>query len=274
MFWFVFLKISSREHFRSRLQCETFWNQSEGSELTQLKFRKCAASVSYTRLLSPHWRKYASRFSQVSNNWTFCGVIRIFVHDHNDMLPCLFFPCRFDTSGWPFAQTVGLHLWAWTSGGPQTFHGVSEQWYRRVQTASGYARALLWLLTSSYNVNLQSLLSLAYDGLDVNCTYDTLLKDPLTDLELNTLYGALRWHVVWCHIKKTELNFTEFWTILKCTKNKPLSNWRSSSPSPFFWTRLCTRWFGMASWVSVETIKFILTVSNLIEKGCFIFCVG
>lgn len=48
---FVFWQASSSEHFRSQLLCETSWNQSEGSELTRPKFRRCAASVCSTRLL-------------------------------------------------------------------------------------------------------------------------------------------------------------------------------------------------------------------------------
>lgn len=63
----------------------------------------------------------------------------------------LFF-CRSDTSWWPFAQTLGLHLWARSSGRPQTLHGVSEQWHWRVQAAPVYAHAFLWLLTAPHHV--------------------------------------------------------------------------------------------------------------------------
>lgn len=60
--------------------------------------------------------------------------------------------CRSDTPWWPFAQTLGLHLRARSTGRPQTLHGVSEQRHRRVQAAPGYARALLWLLTAPHHV--------------------------------------------------------------------------------------------------------------------------
>lgn len=63
--------------------------------------------------------------------------------------------CRSDTSRWTFAQTLGLHLWAGSSGRPQTLHGVSEQWHWRVQAAPGYAHALLWLLTAPHHVILR-----------------------------------------------------------------------------------------------------------------------
>lgn len=63
-----------------------------------------------------------------------------------------FFYCRPNASWWPFAQTLGLHLWARPSGRPQALHGVSEQWHWRVQAAPGHARALLWLLTAPYHV--------------------------------------------------------------------------------------------------------------------------
>ena len=68
--------------------------------------------------------------------------------------------CRSDTSRWPFAQTVGLHLWARSSGRPQTLHGVSEQRHRGVQAAPGDAHALLWLLTAPHHVILQIFLLL------------------------------------------------------------------------------------------------------------------
>lgn len=148
------LKICLSGHFRSLLLWGTFWNPSEESESTQLKFRRCAASVCSTRLLCPRWRKYASRYSPVSLRISrFVMFLEImFLITLNEVLtPC--FTCRSDASWRPFTQTVGFHLWAWSPGGAQTFHGVSEQWYRGVQTALGYANAVLWLLTSSYYVS-------------------------------------------------------------------------------------------------------------------------
>lgn len=72
LFFFLFFKTFSNEHFRSQPPCVTSWNQSGGSGSTQLKFRKCAASVCSTRPHCLHWRKYASRYSLVSpKNWYF-----------------------------------------------------------------------------------------------------------------------------------------------------------------------------------------------------------
>lgn len=68
------------------------------------------------------------------------------------MVRAAFIFYRSDTSWWPFAQTLGLHLWAWTSGRPQTLYGVSEQWYGRIQAAPVHAHAFLWLLTAPHHV--------------------------------------------------------------------------------------------------------------------------
>lgn len=60
--------------------------------------------------------------------------------------------CRSDAPRWPSAQTVGLHLWAGSTGRPEALHGVSKQWQWRVQAAAGHAHAILWLLTAPHHV--------------------------------------------------------------------------------------------------------------------------
>lgn len=148
---FFFLKTFSNEHFRSQPPCVTSWNQSGGSGSTQLKFRKCAASVCSTRPHCLHWRKYASRYSPVSPKiWYFIKTWKYTQYSVSAHSVCFFW--RSYTSWWPFAQTLGFHLWAGSSGRPQTLHGVSEQWHWRVKTAPCYAHALLWLLAAPYHV--------------------------------------------------------------------------------------------------------------------------
>lgn len=81
----------------------------------------------------------------------------LFVHIRRNAHCMLSFLCRSNTSGWPPAKAVGLHLWAGPTGRPQTLYGMSQQWYWRIQAASGYAHALLWLLTSPNHVIWQIL---------------------------------------------------------------------------------------------------------------------
>lgn len=91
-FFFFFLKTFSNEHFRSQPPCVTSWNQSGGSGSTQLKFRKCAASVCSTRLLCLHWRKYASRYSPVSpKTWYFIKTWKYEGYNTKSMLILVFF---------------------------------------------------------------------------------------------------------------------------------------------------------------------------------------
>lgn len=147
----VVWQTSSNEHFRSQHLYGTSLNQLEVSESTQLRFRRCVASVCSIRLLCLHWHKYDYRYSPVSTRifWYFSTIL----WKHHVTVQFLFF-CRSDASWWPFAQTLGLHLWARSSGRPQTVYGMSEQWHRRVQAAFGNAHALLWLLTPPHHVTL------------------------------------------------------------------------------------------------------------------------
>lgn len=148
---------SSSALFRSRLPCGTSSNRWEGSGWTRPRFRKCAASVCSTRRLCLRSRKYDSRYSRVSLTvdplfWSFSSK-----RAHRDSKPlslslCAVSSCRSDIPRWPSAQTVGLHLWAGSSGRPQALHGVSEQRQRRVQAAPGDAHALLRLLTAPHHV--------------------------------------------------------------------------------------------------------------------------
>lgn len=148
---------SSSALFRSRLLCGTSSNRWEGSGWTRPRFRRCAASACSTRRLCLRSRKYDSRYSRVSLTvdplfWSFSSK-----GAHRDSTPlslslCAVSSCRSDAPRWPSAQTVGLHLWAGSSGGPQALHGVSEQRHRRVQAAPGDAHALLRLLTAPHHV--------------------------------------------------------------------------------------------------------------------------
>lgn len=105
-----------------------------------------------------------------------------------------FFYCRPNASWWPFAQTLGLHLWARPSGRPQALHGVSEQWHWRVQAAPGHARALLWLLTAPYHV-----------------------------ISLTLTEQCVRSSMQLQHFNARRHCITEFWTTLKSMKSKHLS---------------------------------------------------